>query len=143
MIDNLFADLAKVPANVLAVITALAGAIGAIFAALLTALLGKLIVTPLLSARDKMDREVEWRKHALELSKLDLERMLKSGRDFKVHPLRPSIMDFLANYRDLQELGSKSPKELYLDIKDKRTNPPPTVVPTATPITAPSDSDEE
>ncbi len=125
MFDALFAELAKVPPGVLAAIAALAGAIGAILSALLTGLLGKLLVTPFLSARDKQDREAEWRKHALELSKLDLERLLKSGRDFKAQPLRPSILDFLANYRDLQELGTKSPKDLYRTIIEKRTNPPP------------------
>lgn len=123
MLDQLLAELTKVPAGVLSAIAAVAGAVGAILAALLTGLLGKLVVTPFLGARDKQDREVEWRKHALELTKLDLERKLKSGQDFKTNPLRPSVLDFLANYRDLQELGKKSPAVLYTDIVEKRIKP--------------------
>ena len=125
MWGELLAELGKIPPGLLAAIAAVAGACGAILSALLTGLLGKLVVTPFLSARDKQDREAEWRKHALELTKLDLERKLKSGRDFTKHPLRPSILDFLANYRDLQELGSRSPKELYLLIIAKRTKAAP------------------
>ena len=33
-------------------------------------------------------------------------------------------MDFLANYRDLQELGEKSPKELYLKLERDRITKP-------------------
>ena len=57
MLDTLLAELSKVPPGVLAAIAALAGAIGAILAALLAGLLGKLLVTPFLSARDKQDRK--------------------------------------------------------------------------------------
>lgn len=125
MLNSLLTELAKIPVGVLSAVAALAGAIGAILAALLTGLFGKLVVTPFLGARDKQDREVEWRKHALELTNLDLERKLKSGRDFKTNPLRPSILDFLANYRDLQELGKKSPAMLYADIIEKRIKSAP------------------
>ena len=128
MFDELLKELAKVPPGVLAAIAAVAGAAGAILAAFVTGLLGKLVVTPFLGARDKQDREVEWRKHALELTKLELERKLKSGRDFKQNPLRPSILDFLANYRDLQELGKKTPAALYSEIVQNRIktiNPDP------------------
>jgi hypothetical protein len=118
------ASLAKDAPGVFAAITAAAGAIGAILSAGLSGLLGKLVVTPFLGARDKQDREVEWRKHAIELTKLDLERKLKSGRDFTENPLRPSILDFLANYRDMQELGVKTPGELYKLIVEKRTKAP-------------------
>ncbi len=111
------ADLAKDAPGAFGAIAAVAGALGAILAAVL----GKLIVTPFLGARDVQDREVEWRKHAIELTKLDLERKLRSGQDFTANPLRPSILDFLANYRDLQELGTKSPRELYELIIEKRT----------------------
>jgi hypothetical protein len=74
----------------------------------------------ILGPRDRQDREAEWRKHAIELSKLDLDRKLKTRSANDMTPLRPSILDFLANYRDLQELGTKSPKELYLDVEKKR-----------------------
>ncbi len=141
MLDSLLTELSKVPPGVLAAIAAIAGAIGAIFSALLTGLLGKLLVTPFLSARDKQDREVEWRKHAVELTRLDLERLLKSGRDFKTQPLRPCILDFLANYRDLQELGTKNPKELYLTIIEKRMKRPATA-PSPVPGNDPVDFDD-
>jgi len=99
-----------------ALIAALSGAFGAILSALITVVLGRIF----LSARDKQDREAEWRKHAIELTKLELERKLKSGRDLKENPLRPTILDFLANYRDLQELGMKSPSDLYKKILSDR-----------------------
>ncbi|WP_321791759.1 hypothetical protein [Caballeronia sp. J97] len=121
-IASLWTQIQALPTPVLTVVCAIAGAVGAMVAALITALGGKLLVTPFLSARDKQDREVEWRKHASELTKLDLERKLKSGRDFTVTSLRPSILDFLANYRDLQELGQRTPKDLYLDIVKNRLN---------------------
>lgn len=131
MLADLLSELAKVPAGLLAAIAAFAGATGAILAALITGLLGKLVVTPFLGAKDKQDREVEWRKHALELTKLELERKLRSGRDFKAHPLRPSILDFLANYRDLQELGKKMPAVLYEEIVKNRIKAAPLGAPAA------------
>lgn len=98
------------------------GALGAIaaFAGLLGALVTVFVTRFVLGPRDRQDREAEWRKHAIELSKLDLDRKLKTRAPDDTTPLRPSILDFLANYRDLQELGTKSPKELYLHIEEKR-----------------------
>lgn len=118
--QQVFKELSQLSTPTLAAIVALVGATGTILAAIITAILGKLIVTPFLGARDKQDREVEWRKHAIELTKLDLERKLKSRRDSDTTPIRPSILDFLANYRDLQELGEKTPKQLYEVILEKR-----------------------
>jgi hypothetical protein len=101
-------------------IAAFAGACGAVAAALITGVLAKLIVTPFLGARDKRDREVEWRKHAIELTKLDLERKFKIRESQNTRPLRPSILDFLANYRDLRELDHSSPRDLYTAIETMR-----------------------
>jgi hypothetical protein len=129
MIADLVSELAKVPGGVVAAIAAFGGATGAILAAFISGLLGKLVVTPFLGARDKQDREVEWRKHALELTKLELERKLRSGRDFNAHPLRPSILDFLANYRDLQELSKKTPAVLYEEIVKNRIKAAPQEAP--------------
>ena len=70
--------------------------------------------------RDRQDRESQWRSHAVELTKLDLERKLRTRDKDDRKPLRPSILDFLANYRDLQELGESSPSELYEKIKKER-----------------------
>jgi hypothetical protein len=111
---ELMDSLVKVEPGTIAAISAFAGAIGALISCLLTIFVGK----ALLSARDRQDREVEWRKHAIELTKMDLERKLRSNK-FKM-PIRPSILDFLANYRDLQELNNKNVKELYLTIEGKR-----------------------
>lgn len=121
--QTILEELSKQSPTTLAAVIALAGATGAIVAAIITAIIGKLIVTPFLSARDKQDREAEWRKHAIELTKLDLERKLKSHTNLEKNPLRPSVLDFLANYRDLQELGTKTPKDLYIAIRDKRIKP--------------------
>ena len=52
------------------------GALGAIaaFAGLLGALVTVFVTRFVLGPRDRQDREAEWRKHAIELSKLDLDR---------------------------------------------------------------------
>ncbi|MGY4433898.1 hypothetical protein ACVWWO_006375 [Bradyrhizobium sp. F1.13.1] len=84
-----------------------------------------------IGARDRQDREVEWRKHAIELTKLDLDRKLKTRAPADTRPLRPSILDFLANYRDLQDLDKASPRDLYATIlamrikKQNTTTPEP------------------
>jgi hypothetical protein len=117
-LGDVFAELAKLTPGALAAFAALAGAIGAIVAATITAIAAKFLV----GARDRQDREVEWRKHAIELTKLDLDRKLKTRGAADSSPLRPCILDFLANYRDLQELGKKTPTELYQVINEKRIN---------------------
>jgi hypothetical protein len=121
--SQVFQELSKLSGSTLAAVSALAGLVGVIITAvvgIIVALIGKLIV----GARDKQDREVEWRKHAIELTKLDLERKLKTRSATDTSPLRPGILDFLANYRDLQELGAKSPSELYQVILTKRIAQP-------------------
>ena len=99
------------------VITALATLVGIT----LTALLGKLLGAAWLSARDRLDKETEWRNHAIELTRLETQKKIERFKLDQSIQLRPSILDFLAIYRDLQELGNKSPKELYREILDKRT----------------------
>jgi len=121
---SLFEQIAALNPGVVPAVVALAGAIGAVTAALITAVIGKFMVTPFLGARDKQDRETEWRKHAIELTKLDLERRLKTREPTDKSRLRPSILDFLANYRDLQELGSTTPKQLYETIIRQRISTP-------------------
>ena len=116
MLSQIFQQLAALPPSALAAVSALAGAFGAIIGALVS----RLVVSPFLGARDRQDKEIEWRNHAIELAKLDLERRLKTYIPGTSPPLRPSILDFLANYRDLQDLSSMSPKDLYVVIKDKR-----------------------
>jgi hypothetical protein len=127
--DAMIQELSKLSPATLAtlgtVLAALAAATGAIAAAVVTGILGKIIVSPFLSARDRQDREAEWRKHALELTKLDLERKLRTRGAGDTSRIRPSILDFLANYRDLQELGTKTPKDLYIDILDRRITSTP------------------
>lgn len=123
-------ELSTLSPATLAAIVAFAGAFGAVVSAVVTSIIGKLFVSPFLSGRDRLDREVEWRKHAIELTKLDLDRKIKTRSPSDTTPLRPSILDFLANYRDLQELGKRSPKEVYQDILNKRINQRPADLPT-------------
>lgn len=103
--------------DIATILAALVNCSGSIIAALIVGVAGALISTRYSRERDKQDKESQWRQHAIELTKLDLERKLKANIK---QPLRPSILDFLANYRDLQELGKYSPKELYLIIEEKR-----------------------
>lgn len=100
--------------------------IASLIGIVITAILGKILAGIWLSARDRQDKEVEWRNHAIELTKLDLDRKIKTRPAESTQPLRPSILDFLANYRDLQELGEKSPKALYLRIEESRIKKPAT-----------------
>jgi len=121
---QLLQEIGKLSAGALGLLTALAGAVAAIVVATATGLASKFIVTPFLNARDKQDREVEWRKHAIELTKLDLERRLKTRAAREKTPIRPSILDFLANYRDLQELGQTTARDLYEKIRAQRISKP-------------------
>lgn len=111
-------EAAKIP-GALAAVAAVAGLIGTLAGAAGT-LLGVLLSRFVLSPRDLQDREVEWRKHAVELTKLDLDRKIRTRPPGDTRSLRPSILDFLANYRDLQELGATTPKDLYLKIERDR-----------------------
>ena len=99
------------------IITAVATMVGIV----LTALLGKILSSAWLTARDRLDRETEWRNHAIELTKLDAQRKIERFKLDNTIKLRPPVLDFLANYRDLQELGEKTTKDLYLDIQRQRT----------------------
>jgi hypothetical protein len=123
--EQIFKEIGSLSVGTVTFIGVLTGALATILAAVITAIVGKVMVTPFLSARDKQDREAEWRKHAVELAKLDLERKIKMRDSSDKTPIRPSILDFLANYRDLQELGEKSPKELYEVIRTMRISGQP------------------
>jgi hypothetical protein len=75
--------------------------------------------------RDRQDKESQWRSHAIELTKLDADRLMKRGEVTGQPPL-PLILTFLANYRDLSELGTLSPAALYEKIlKDRISRPEP------------------
>ncbi|OSI71591.1 MULTISPECIES: hypothetical protein [Bradyrhizobium] len=115
-LQDFFAELSKLDSTKLAGVTAFAGATATVVGAIITGIAAKFFV----GARDKQDREVEWRKHAIELTKLDLDRKLKTRSPTETQPIRPSILDFLANYRDLQDLDKASPRDLYVTIKAKR-----------------------
>jgi hypothetical protein len=95
-------------------------AVGVVLAALIAGIFGTVISKAYLSRRDQQDREAQWRSHAIDLTKLDLERKLRTRPGGDTSPLRPSILDFLANYRDLQELGTVTPGELYERILKSR-----------------------
>jgi hypothetical protein len=115
-LQDFFQELSKLDPPKLAAVTALAGATGAVIVGVITGVVTKFVV----GARDRQDREVEWRKHAIELTKLDLDRKLKTRSPTDTRPMRPSILDFLANYRDLQDLDKASPRDLYVTIQAMR-----------------------
>ncbi|GJL55981.1 MAG: hypothetical protein NPIRA02_31130 [Nitrospirales bacterium] len=94
-------------------------AFATIAATLIAGITGIMLSRSYLSERDKQDKESQWRQHAIELTKLDVERKLKTQSNNTSIP-RPSILDFLANYRSLQELGEMSPRELYDKILESR-----------------------
>ena len=100
-------------------------AAGTLLAALVVAIAGGWITGHYSRERDRQDKESQWRAHAIELTKLDLERKLRTMTPGKSSSIRPSILDFLANYRDLKELGARSPKELYTIIEKERISSPP------------------
>jgi hypothetical protein len=95
-------------------------AIATVLAALIVGVAGVLISRKFTRLRDEQDRESQWRQHAIDLTKLDQERMIKMAPPNSIPVLRPAILDFLANYRDLQELGDRSPKDLYQVIIERR-----------------------
>lgn len=99
-------------------IAAIITATATLVSAFIIGIAGALIAKRYARERDKQDKESQWRDHAIELTKLDLQRKIHLNKGDK--PLRPSILDFLANYRDLTELDNKSPGKLYTDILDKR-----------------------
>jgi hypothetical protein len=115
-----------------AVFAALIQAIGTIVGAVVVGIAGTLLTRWFAKARDRQDRESQWRTHAVELTKLDIQRKIETWKEGDPRP-RPAILDFLANYRDLQELGGKTPADLYLKIKEDRIT-----VPTASQSGAPS-----
>ncbi|NRQ43139.1 hypothetical protein HRH59_11355 [Rheinheimera sp. YQF-2] len=117
---NFLTDLNALNPETLKFLATVVKSIASLIGIVITAFLGKFLAGVWLSARDRQDKEVEWRNHAIELTKLDLDRKIKIRPEGSTKPLRPSILDFLANYRDLQELGEKSPKELYLKIERSR-----------------------
>ncbi|WP_316189861.1 hypothetical protein [Bradyrhizobium sp. SZCCHNS1054] len=124
-LQDFFQELSRLQPATLAAVTALATATGAVVVAVVTSVITKFVV----GARDRQDREVEWRKHAIELTKLDLDRKLKTRSPTDSRPVRPSILDFLANYRDLQDLDKAAPRDLYktilaMRIKKQSTSAP-------------------
>src|SRR2546425_4133240 len=109
------------------VLAGLITAAGTILGALIVGIAGTYISRRYTRARDLQDRESQWRSHAIELTKLEVQRKLACRSTEDPRP-RPAILDFLANYRDLQELGTRSPKELYETIVTARiTDGPPDV----------------
>ena len=100
------------------VLSALIQSIGTLSGAIIIGIAGGLISKKYSQERDSQDKESQWRSHAIELTKLDLKRKLENKSND--NPLRPNILDFLANYRDLKELDHKTPGEVYKIILEKR-----------------------
>ena len=93
---------------------------GTVLGAIIVGIFGTLITKKYSREKDRQEKEAQWRDHAIELTKLDLERKLKRYEVDRTISLRPSILDFLANYRDLLDLDKVAPKALYLDILETR-----------------------
>lgn len=75
--------------------------------------------------RNEQDRESQWRSHAVELTKLEAERVFKTRRPGE--RVEPFIHVFLALYRDLSELGrvkslGRSPTQQSRLIRERRTS---------------------
>ena len=101
------------------VVAAVIQGLGTIAAALIVGVAGAWLTKRFARERDRQDRESQWRMHAVELTKLDMQRKLACRKDGDARP-RPPILDFLANYRDLQELGARTPRDLYQTILQTR-----------------------
>jgi hypothetical protein len=106
-------------------------AAGTIVAALIVGVAGGLIGSRYTRERDRQDKESQWRDHAIELTKLDLERKLNTWPAESLQHVRPSIQDFLANYRDLKELDTLTPAELYAKIETDRIQDRPQTPPSS------------
>jgi zinc finger protein len=101
------------------------GTIAAAFIVAVVGTIGAALVTRRFSReRDRQDRESQWRSHAIEITKLDAQRLMAASNSATDGPLEPFILTFLANYRDLTELGTRSPKDLYLKILADRIEVP-------------------
>ena len=99
-------------------------ALGTICAALIVGVAGGLISVQYSKEKDRQEKESQWRQHAIELAKLDMQRKLDPSSDRSSSPIRPSVLDFLANYRDLKDLDSMTPRDLYQVILEKRISKP-------------------
>ena len=95
---------------------------GAISAALIVGITGTRISNTYSREKDRQEKEAQWRQHAIDLTKLDLERKLATLYKDPGRALRPCIQDFLANYRDLKQLDHKDPGALYEEIRLNRIN---------------------
>jgi hypothetical protein len=99
---------------------ALISAMGTVLAAVIIGVCGGLITGRYNRQKDRQEKELQYRSHAIELAKLDHERKLKLFEKDPDTRMRPGILDFLANYRDLKELDFCNPAELYTKIKQQR-----------------------
>lgn len=94
-------------------------ALGAAFS-LVATLVTTMIVDNRSKLRNAQDKEAEWRSHAIEITKLDAVRLIELHKNDASRELEPLILEFLANYRDLRDLNTMSPKALYLKIDSDR-----------------------
>lgn len=156
VIEVLIADAvsgSSSPTGLIEIAKVIIGALGPVIAALIVGIAGALITSHYARERERieseavdnrhqkdllalqkrhdLDKESEWRSHAVELTKLEFERKLeawKADHSPKKDPLRPVILDFLATYRDLSELDRVTPKDLYGIIKAGRISRTPKVI---------------
>jgi hypothetical protein len=97
--------------------------VATVLSAIIVAGVGTTIAKRFEQQRDRQVREKEWIDQATALTKLDLDRKLNSWPDKEKRDIRPPILDFLAYYRDLKELDTISPGDLYQKIMKQRYSP--------------------
>lgn len=113
--------------NGIKVLIATLEAFGSIGAAIILGIVANRIRDRYQKEKDRQDKDAQWRQHAIDLTRLELERKIEQFKKSTQPdlPIRSVIDDFLAFYRDLNELGptgegQKSVKELYLEIMTRR-----------------------
>jgi len=107
------------PTPAIQISSAWIGLTGAVAGAALTsigALLGAVVTNRRNRRRDAQDRESEWRSHAVELAKVENERLIEARKNNPNIKLEPTIFNFLALYRDLHLLNDMTVEELYAKI---------------------------
>ncbi|WPJ96357.1 hypothetical protein SH580_01405 [Coraliomargarita algicola] len=102
-------------------------AVGTIASAIIIGVIATRLQRKYQKEKDRQDRDAQWRQFAIDLTRLELERKIEVYKADKgsSKEIRTVIDDFLAFYRDLNELGptgngSKTVRELYIDIMVRR-----------------------
>ncbi|MET4606704.1 hypothetical protein ABIB90_006206 [Bradyrhizobium sp. JR4.1] len=138
-LQEFFQELSKLQPITLTAVAAVVSATAAVIVGVITGVITKFVV----GARDRQDREVEWRSMQSSSPSSTLTASSKPRAPPDTPPLRPSILDFLANYRDLQDLDKASPRDLYATTPAMRIKKRNTTTPEPSPKEPPSAAEYE